>query len=103
MTILHTLQHSIDEQSWLNRAIASLKNGDGLLLIEDAVSISCHLPTLKKLNALGIVFSFYVIDVDLQARGLKPHNIPSSITIEIISYQEFVELTLQFDKVVNWA
>jgi sulfur relay protein TusB/DsrH len=103
MAILHTLQHSFDDQSWLSRATDSLKSGDGLLLLEDAVSISCHLPTLEKLNSLDIELSFYVLDVDLQARGLKPTNDPSSIHIKIINYQEFVELSLQFDNVVNWA
>jgi sulfur relay protein TusB/DsrH len=103
MATLHTLQHSVDDNSWLGRAIDSLQPGDGLLLLEDAVSISCHLPTLEQLNSLGIELSFYVMDVDLQARGLKPTNTLSSIQIEIINYQEFVELSLQFDKVVNWA
>lgn len=103
MAILHTLQHCFDDQSWLSRVTDSLSAGDGLLLLEDAVSISCHLPTLEQLNNLGITLSFYVMDVDLQARGLKPINAPSSIQIEIINYQEFVELSLQFDKVVNWA
>ncbi|MFT5521634.1 MAG: sulfur relay protein TusB/DsrH [Enterobacterales bacterium] len=103
MATLHTLQHSFDDQSWLSRAIDSLKSGDGLLLLEDAVSISCHLPTLKQLNSLEIALSFYAMDVDLQARGLTPANIPSSVKFEIINYQDFVELSLQFNKVVNWA
>ena len=103
MAILHTLQHSFDDQSWLSRATNSLQSGDGLLLLEDAVSISCHLPTLEKLNNLGVDISFYAMDVDLQARGLTPANIPSSVKFEIINYQDFVELSLQFDKVVNWA
>ena len=103
MATLHTLQLSVDEQSWLNRATSSLSSGDGILLLEDAVSMSCHLPTLEKFNHLDIDISFYVMDVDLKARGLIPTKAPSSIQFEIINYQDFVELSIQFDKVVNWA
>ena len=93
MTTLHTLQHSFDDQPWLTRSTESLSPGDGILLLEDAVSICCHLPTLEKLKTLGINISFYAMDVDLKARGLNPAKVPFPLEFQIISYKDFVELS----------
>ncbi|PCJ48320.1 MAG: hypothetical protein COA74_09385 [Gammaproteobacteria bacterium] len=120
MAILHSLQHSCDDQTWFKLCLASLEVGDGIILLEDAVSISCHLPSLKRLNTLAKSLTIYVMDVDLEARGLSAQfkeltsqssyqettlnsRLSSSLKYELINYQEFVELTLQYDKLVNWA
>ena len=100
MATLHSLQHSHDDQNWLARCLATVKTGDAIILLEDAVTISCHQPTLQEFNKLDISLSLYVINVDLEARGLIAQ---SNNLFEIVSYQEFVELTLQYDKLVNWA
>ena len=100
MATLHSLQHGIDDQNWLGRCLASVKAGDGIILLEDAVTISCHLPTLQQFHTLDVELSFYVLDIDLEVRGIKAQI---GKQFEVLSYQEFVELTLQYDKVVNWA
>ena len=100
MATLHSIQHSLDDQNWLTRCLASVSENDGIILLEDAVLISCHLPTLSQLSTLNIKLNFYVIDVDLKARGLL-NQFDQKFTL--ISYQEFVELTLYYDKLVNWA
>ena len=115
MPSLHTLQHSIDDKNWLERCLQTVQNNDAILLLEDAVSISCHLPSLKLLSELTSV-SLFVLDADCQARGINPTYdaalaLSASEVIDLkayaafkkVSYQEFVELSLSYDKVINWA
>lgn len=100
MATLHSLHHSQSDHIWLSRCLAAAKPDDGIILLEDAVAISCHLPSLLLLSKLDLVLNFYVIDVDLNARGLLSLY---DKKFALVSYHEFVELTLHYNKLVNWA
>ena len=63
---------------------------DGLLLIEDA-TINSSSPWSGG--------ECYVLDEDLIARGLAATADPSW---KKVNYDQFVQLTLEYDKVVSW-
>ncbi len=100
MATLHSLQHSFDVHSWLDRCLESVGQDDGIILLENAVTISCLTPVINRITNLEIQPNLYVIDVDLKARGLLDQYDHCFLPV---SYQEFVELTLRYDKLINWA
>lgn len=104
MASLHSIQHSYDDQNWLDRCLELAATGDAILLLEDAVSLCCHQPSINKLVASDKSLSLYILNEDLKARGLTlPSTGSAAIEFTLISYQEFVELSLQYERVVNWA
>ncbi|GAB3016515.1 sulfurtransferase complex subunit TusB [Bowmanella dokdonensis] len=94
--ILHLIKASPFSSQNLNQCLQEMAENDGLLLIQDAVlavtgNQSWHTP-LKSLK------HFYVLEEDLQARGIAEAAIP----FRRVDYQRFVALTLEFDKVRSW-
>lgn len=83
----------INQPQKLNEALPYLNRADGVLLIEDAVTLA----TNKTMQA--ITSNCYVLLEDLIARGLKEK---SSNQWSLVDYSEFVELTLLYDKSVSW-
>jgi tRNA 2-thiouridine synthesizing protein B len=72
-----------------------MHSSDGLLLTQDSVYAVMDKTLISKLSELE---SVYVLQEDAQARGVQV----ASDKIQLISYNGFVELSLQFDKVISW-
>lgn len=66
----------------------AMSHDDGLLLIENAVILA---------NSQTAQDNYFVLEEDLIARGLTPDS-----TWTQQNYQDFVNLTLNFDKTISW-
>lgn len=93
--ILHKISTSPFDNFALEHCLQRMHSSDGLLLNQDGVYGVMH-PTMgSKLAQLPCV---YVLKEDIQARGVQI----VSNNIKIISYAEFVELSLEYEKVMSW-
>lgn len=92
MRTLHTLNKASLDNSASMDCFRSLSDGDGLVLIQDAV----YLTQLKKLSSKKV--DVYAMQHDLHTRGLSPLEGHT----RIINDNDFVELCTQYDKVVSW-
>ena len=97
MKTLHVLSSSPFSDDRLSSCLRLLGSGDGLLLCGDATYATepgnSHAKALAALHGV----SLYVLDEDVQARGLKP-----AAAIEQIDYPRFVALACEFAKVNTW-
>ncbi len=93
MATLHLINKSGQPFNLCQRALAQ---GDGVLLIEDGVYLlqSEH----KTLKEVTDSVSCYYLETDASARGIQPKE----LSIAPASYETFVQLTTQYDKVVSW-
>ena len=82
--------HTVNRVSALASCLETASDEDTILLIEDGV----YAATQKQPRAL------LAIDIDVQARGIA-----SKITAEttVVSYADFVELTVQHNPIVTWC
>jgi tRNA 2-thiouridine synthesizing protein B len=93
--ILHKISSSPFSHLALQHCLQRIYDTDGLLLTQDAVYAVMHQTLHAKLAELHAV---YVLKDDLEARGVKLEN----NNIQIITYAEFVELSLKYDNVISW-
>lgn len=93
--ILHKISLSPFNHLALQQCLQRIHTDDGLLLTQDAVYAVIDKTLLAKLTALHGV---YVLKDDIEARGVALEN----NNIQIITYVEFVELSLKYNKVINW-
>lgn len=93
--ILHKLSISPFSHLALEHCMLRMHSSDGLLLTQDSVYAVMDKTLISKLSELE---SVYVLQEDAQARGVQV----ASDKIQLISYNGFVELSLQFDKVISW-
>ena len=95
MTILHTISRP-PSSKLLDSCLASAKEEDALLFLEDGVYYVTH-------NAIDLRtpqnISLFALREDISARGLDKSVLRK---IEIVNYQAFVNLCVRYDKVVNW-
>jgi tRNA 2-thiouridine synthesizing protein B len=93
--ILHKVSSSPFSHLALQHCLQRIHNTDGLLLTQDAVYAVMQ-------PSLGVKFTelhgVYVLKDDVEARGLQLEN----SSIQIITYAEFVELSLKYDKIISW-
>jgi tRNA 2-thiouridine synthesizing protein B len=93
--ILHKISTSPFNHLALEHCLLRLNSSDGLLLTQDAVYAVMN----DAMNAkLAEVHSVYVVKEDLEARGVQV----ACDKVQLINYAEFVELSLQYDKVMSW-
>lgn len=96
---LHTLNKSGNSEL-VRLCIAALDSHDCLLLIEDGVFLALDIKSnIALLSDVRHTVNLYVLSEDLAARGIsaKIRSVFTSIT-----YVDFVRLSLENDKVVNW-
>lgn len=93
--ILHKLCTSPFNHLALKQCLLRMHSSDGLLLTQDAVYAVMDETLISKLSELD---SVYVLKEDTQARGVQV----ASNNIQLISYTDFVELSLQYDNVMSW-
>lgn len=101
--ILHILNKNYTGEL-LNSFMQRVQAQDGLVLLADAVYMLSNANTKVLLSNLIQSKRLYVLSEELKSRGLSLQNSitsqnPSNLEI---SYTQFVELTLQFDKTLTW-
>lgn len=93
--ILHKISSSPFSYKALHHCLQRMHEKDGLLLTQDSVYTVMHQTLYSKLTELHSVF---VLKEDAEARGVQV----KSEHIQLISYAEFVELSLKYEKVMSW-
>ncbi|UNK61715.1 sulfurtransferase complex subunit TusB [Buttiauxella ferragutiae] len=95
--MLHILQHSPFHTD-LESMLRCVKQGDELLLIQDAVIVA--LSGTKALDLLlAAPVSIYALQEDIEARGLTAQI---STSIGKVSYTDFVRLTVKHEQQITW-
>ncbi len=97
--------HTINKSPYTNSALASCAKicaaSDAILLLEDgvlgAVKSSPQAEALKQLIQRGT--RVFAISVDIKARGLSERLLES---IELIDYDDFVQLTIEHRCIQSW-
>ena len=95
MNILHTISRS-PSSALLASCSTLLKEGDGILFIEDGVY---HCSDHSLLTTIAAPVQMYALREDLVARGLLDKNTTNTETVD---YEGFVQLCCDYDKVVSW-
>lgn len=93
--ILYKASSNPFENHALQQCLVRMQNNDKLILTQDAVyALSQHKthPTLSQYAPV------YLLEDDVLARGLSV----DSTLFKLISYADFVELTLDFEQVISW-
>lgn len=96
--ILHIIRQSSTAHQGLHQCLKYKQAGDGILFISDGVLNLCLQQNIPLLNTAELSNKLFVLDSDLTARNLSIHE----LDVKQISYQEFVELTLQYEKTLTW-
>ena len=93
MSCLHIVNCALGEQE-LQRINNSFAKGDCLILIEDACYNLSGRPSHK------LIQNAYILTIDAKVRGVSlDQNHPNQVK----DYDDFVALTLQFDKTLTWS
>lgn len=92
MKTLHTVNKPGQPMELCIRALVS---GDSILLMEDGVYEL--LSSGKMIDALPDDCSLFVLEVDAKARGVSVAE-----QLSAISYDDFVSLSVEYDKVLSW-
>ena len=72
-----------------------------ILFIEDAVITAMKSTKFSSLIESSLKdFKMYVLQPDLEARGLSLDNVIDGI--KLVGYEEFVDLTIEHDTVQSW-
>jgi tRNA 2-thiouridine synthesizing protein B len=95
--MLHTVKHSPFARRDLEQALAQMQNDDRLLLWQDAVIAATALAWQERLRALSDDGRLYVMQEDLQARGLSHHDVGEPITMDTL-----VELVAKLGSPQAW-
>ncbi len=96
-SILHTVNQSPFSNKTLQQCLSTYTDGDGILLLENgayAALLSQPLANLLEHKTC------YVIEADLQARGLLEQELAANI--QLIHYEKFVQLSTEYDVVQSW-
>lgn len=98
MTTLHTLNKC--DADLIRLCLSAVADGDAILLIEEAVyaALEGHVLNRMLLHRRPDV-ALKALKEDLAARGISA-RIPADFSV--VSYAEFVALSLAHARVVNW-
>lgn len=97
MSILHIVNKSPYEKNSLATAVGYAKDGDTVLLIEDAVYAAVKSGSASaKLNGLDVS----VMGSDLAARGIGEDKLADGV--KVVDYAGFVDLVEAKDATQSW-
>lgn len=97
MTILHIMNKSPYEKNSLGTAVGYVKDGDTILLIEDAVYAAARGGgAAAQLDGLDVA----VLGPDLAARGIGESKLIDGVNI--IDYAGFVDIVEAKDSTQSW-
>lgn len=95
-TILHIVNQSPFEKPCLTQCLTNLSDNDGIIFLENGVySLLSKHPHAAELSTK----TCYVIKADLDARGL---DTPKNIPVELVDFNQFVQLCTEYDLVQSW-
>jgi tRNA 2-thiouridine synthesizing protein B len=99
---LHTVNRSPFERNSLDSCLRVMRPGAAILLYEDGVYAAVAGTTMEaKLSRVLESSRVYCLQADLAARGLETTGLLQGI--ELVSYQGFVELSVEHERVQAWA
>jgi len=96
---LHLVFSSPNATSALSDCLKNIDSSDGLVLIEDGVYASIDSAFQNQINKFN---QCYLVESDSMARGLSPTSRENGLNIKPISYDDLVDLTLNYDKTISW-
>jgi len=98
--MLHTVNKSPTERNSLESCLRHLNNGSALLLIEDGIYGAVKGSTAAKLVERALAnYPIYALQPDIEARGMKGRVIEG---IQLIDYEGFVDLVVEYPGVQAW-
>lgn len=101
MTTLNIVNKSPFEKHTLEQCLSRVGEGDSVLLIEDAtVAAVDNTRYADKLKSSAEQIKLYVLQPDLQARGLGESNLVPGLNT--VDYTGFVSLVTEHDRVHSW-
>ncbi len=103
MAVLHLVNHTPHGNPSLARCLASMADGDGLLLIEDAVYAALD-GVLSPEHVRGLASAngkCFVLKSDLEARALSGRRLAEGF--EGVDFAGFVDLVVGYDTSVSWG
>tara|TARA_Y100000590_G_scaffold438092_1_gene560486 strand:- start:2489 stop:2797 length:309 start_codon:yes stop_codon:yes gene_type:complete len=101
MGILHTINKSPFENNSLESCLSLLAPDSSILFIEDAVIAAMQNTRFSSLVQSKLeAFKVYALQPDLDARGLDGEKVISGI--EVIGYDDFVDLAVSHKSVQSW-
>lgn len=101
MAMLHTVNKSPFERRTLDSALRHAVKGAGILLIEDGVYAAFDGTVVAdKVKSALADHKVYVLGPDVTARGMTEKHVIDGI--EIVDYEGFVDLVVEYDKVQSW-
>ncbi|GIU21847.1 sulfurtransferase complex subunit TusB [Shewanella sp. MBTL60-007] len=92
--ILHHIQNSVEQSDALSTCLRYIANNDSILLSGNGINCLLKAEWRAKLADLNVV----VLQEDVNARGLQDYL----KDVKQVSYNEFVELSLEHEKVISW-
>ena len=101
MSTLNIVNKSPFEKRSLDQCLARISDGDGLLLIEDAVVAAVSGTIMEnELVTCGKGNPLYVLQPDLEARGFDSGKLVAGC--KTVDYKGFVALVTEHDRVHSW-
>lgn len=97
--LLHTVNKSPFNNSCFNDCLKVCTDGSAILLIEDAVYAAKKGTLTARLITNTESITFYVLEADVNARGIKDELCEK---VTLANDEDFVELVSQYDNVVSW-
>lgn len=101
MAMLHLVSRSPFREDALDSCLRVARPGSGVLLYEDGVFAAVQGTGFEgRLRAALATLRVYVLDPDLEARGLlRAPRVPG---VAGVDYAGFVELAIEYDSVMSW-
>lgn len=98
--LLHTLNKSPYQHQALKSCAEFCTTDDALILIEDGV-YAIHHPDLALIVKSGT--QVFALEADVKARGLTTLSTTASDQCELVSYDRFVALCVEYPKQKSWS
>ncbi len=100
MATLHTVNKSPFATKALQSCLAHARDGDVILMIEDGVYGATAGTDLADVLAGHSALKIYVLEPDLQARGLDTGRLLDGVST--VDYAGFVDLAATTDRTMAW-
>jgi len=98
--MLHTVNKSPTERNAFDSCLAHAKKGSAILLIEDGIYAALKgTPAAKKLQETMKTVPVYVLEPDVEARGMKGRVIEG---VKLVDYGGFVDLVAEYPTTQAW-
>ncbi|MEM7254153.1 MAG: sulfurtransferase complex subunit TusB [Pseudomonadota bacterium] len=101
MSTLYTIAKSPFAYDAVESCLAFVAEPSSVLFIEDAVyAVQDGTEVAALVDSVASKVRLYVLEADLNARGIEPHRRLSRV--EAVGYSDFVRLATEHKRVVSW-